>query len=1016
MYYFKHILFLAVSLTFFFTGVNAQVKEFTHPEILSFENSTNPAIAGEGSKIALSNKHYKHLGNSLRWNWDKPNAPIYIKQPINYLSQNPNPKETSLSTFIFWIYNPKAILTGKLKFEFLKQGKVCSWFEYGINFSGWSGAWLIFNRDMQGIPEEGMDELRITAPDTASGEIFLDHIILSSFQDVRHQTADFQVPYINSGTTSHWLILLKSWGNKFDLPVAIQVSPSEQKSINDIETRLEQLLLPKKQPNIEKLKEQFKAYNLSVHSDGTISGLPIFFERFGEAYANLGGENYAKIYANPMGLRNCVNFIYNLAIAWNNNTNTKEKKELADMFVLMTRHMLDQGFRAGSAMGTLHHLGYSMRNYYPAMFLMRDVLAKEGLDNDIQQAMEWFAGTGEVKLKPTVDGMDIDAFNTRLIGRLSSIMMMKDSPQKVTYLRSISRWIDNGLRFSDGTTGCFKIDGTIFHHRHNYPAYAVGGLDGAVNSVWLLQNSEFEISRQSHENLKFALLTMRKYCNLVTWPLSLSGRHPDGKGKIIPWHYARLAEVGSPDKTEKIDTELAAAYLRLNNGEKNNYSKKFTKAGISPEKAPEGNWGINYSCLAVHRRGNWLATAMGHNRYLWATESYIGANYFGRYLNHGNLQILGSGNPIDMFASGFNQQGWDWNHIPGTTAAVLPMEKLKADIRQVDEVSGYEEMLLSDESFAGAISSKNRNGAFGMKLHEHDKYNGSLRARKSYFFFDNRIVALGSDIESSLPDAPVHTTLFQVFLPEKETTISVNNKNITDFPYTKQFQGGTILLGDGKENFYLVHNGNVSVNKILQHSLDEETCVPTENNFASAIIDHGDTPRNASYEYMVLIQPSEKEKKQYKKSGGYTILQQNRQAHIVRDKTTSTTGYVLFEQGEVNAGNEILSVDRPCLIMTAKENSRQMTISICDPDLHFYEGPADEQYDTNGKRIERSVYSRKWIDNPSAKSTVKIKINGLWHLDTPSDYIKISGKNKQNTFLEVSCQHGITREATLIKD
>ena len=93
-----------------------------------------------------------------------------------------------------------------------------------------------------------------------------------------------------------------------------------------------------------------------------------------------------------------------------------------------------------------------------------------------------------------------------------------------------------------------------------------------------------------------------------------------------------------------------------------------------------------------------------------------------------------------------------------------------------------------------------------------------------------------------------------------------------------------------------------------------------------------------------------------------------------------------------------------------------MTISVCDPDLHFYEGPADEQYDKNGKRIERSVYSRKWIDNPSAKSTIKIKINGTWNLETPSDYIKISGKDTKSTFLEVSCQHGMTREVNLIKD
>ena len=1015
MYYFKHLSLLFMLIPAFF-ATNAQVREFKHPQILSFEESTSPVIAGEGSKVSLSDKHYKHLKSSLLWNWDKPNAQIFIKQPIGYLAQNPNPKETSLSTFIFWVYNPQAITSGKLKFEFLKQGKVCSWFEYGMNFTGWSGAWLIFSRDMQGKPEEGMDELRITAPDTASGELFLDHIILSSFQDVRHQTADFQAPYINPETTSHWLILLKSWGNKFDLPIAEQVSPSEQKSMDDIEKRLKKLLLPKKEFNIDKLRTQFKAYNITENPDGSISGLPVFFERFGEAYANLGGENYAKIYANPMGLRNCVNLMYNLAIEFNNSIDTREKKELADMFILMSRHLLDQGFRAGSAMGTLHHLGYSIRNYYPAMFLMKDVLVEAKLDHDIQQAMEWFAGTGEVKLKPQIYGMDIDAFNTSLIGRLSSIMMMKDSPRKVTYLRSISRWIDNGLRFSDGTMGCFKIDGTIFHHRHNYPAYAIGGLDGAVNSVWLLQNSEFEISRESHENLKFALLTMRKYCNLTTWPLSLSGRHPDGKGKLIPWHYARLAEVGSPDKKEKIDTELAAAYLRLNNGKKSSFSKEFAKAGITPEKAPEGNWALNYSCLAVHRRGEWLATAMGHSRYLWATESYIGANYFGRYLNHGNLQILGSRNPIDMFSSGFNQQGWDWNHIPGTTAAVIPMEDLKADIRQVDDVSGYEEMLLSDEAFAGAISSKNRNGAFGMKLHEHDKYNGSLRALKSYFFFDNRVVALGSNIESALPNAPVHTTLFQVYLPEEYDPIFVNGKRITEFPYEKQLSGEPILLGDGKENYYRVCNGKVTVHKALQNSLDEETCAPTENNFALAAIDHGMTPTDASYEYMVLIHPTKEEKKMYQKSGGYTVLQQDRKAHIVRDKVTATTGYVLFEAGEVNVGNEIVSTDTPCLVMTAKDDKGKMTISVCDPDLHFYEGPADEQYDANGKRIERSVYSRKWIDNPSAISTIKIKLNGLWHLETPSDYIKISEKDSRNTILEISCQHGMTREANLIKD
>ena len=80
--------------------------------------------------------------------------------------------------------------------------------------------------------------------------------------------------------------------------------------------------------------------------------------------------------------------------------------------------------------------------------------------------------------------MDIDAFNTSLMGRMASILMLEDSPYKWAYLKALSRWIDNGFKYVDGTMPCFKSDGSIYHHRKAYPAYAVGGLDGAVNSVF----------------------------------------------------------------------------------------------------------------------------------------------------------------------------------------------------------------------------------------------------------------------------------------------------------------------------------------------------------------------------------------------------------------------------------------------------------------------------------------------------------------------------------------------------
>ena len=92
-----------------------------------------------------------------------------------------------------------------------------------------------------------------------------------------------------------------------------------------------------------------------------------------------------------------------------------------------------------------------------------------------------------------------------------------------------------------------------------------------------------------------------------------------------------------------------------------------------------------------------------------------------------------------------------------------------------------------------------------------------------------------------------------------------------------------------------------------------------------------------------------------------------------------------------------------------------MAISVCDPDLHLYEGKSDDVYDENGKRMERSVYSRTWLNNISAVSEIEIVLNGNWKLAEESAYILIKKVEKEKTTLTVKCQHGFSREAILVK-
>lgn len=957
--------------------------------VLSFENGVCDVKAGKHSCVKVSPLHYKLGSHSLEWTWKRSGEKLTIPGHIPYLKQNPNPKETSISTFVFWVYADRA-MEGSLRFSFRKEGRECCHFDYGLGFTGWRGAWVAFVRDMEGCPEEGMDEIVISAPSgVRRGSLWLDGVIRSAFEDARYHTPDFQAPFINEGTDIHWLVLNKSWNLRLDVPQ----QPLEASDIEDIELvtgRFVSLVTPAKTPKIKDLRKMFEGYGIKENPDGTVTGKPVWFTRYGETFLNLGiPDASASFRKNGQLLRAYNDNLLNLASAWTRTVDASEKEELARMYVMMTRHLLDQGFAAGSAQGTLHHLGYSMRNFYIAPVLMRDVLRKAGLSSEVQKAMEWFSGVGEVKTAPTEPGMDIDAFNTSLMGRMASILMLEDSPYKWAYLKALSRWIDNGFKYVDGTMPCFKSDGSIYHHRKAYPAYAVGGLDGAVNSVWMLRGTALAVSQESHEILRHALLEMRFWCNLRSFPLAMSGRHPDGKGELIPRHYAMLADAGTPDGKSLIDREIASAYLRLVPDERpkeKGWIEKFAAVSLLPETNPQGSRSYGYNCSLSHRCGESLVTFAGHSRYLWAAEIYRGANHYGRYLTHGSMQILCGGAPvIDSFGSGFQVEGWDWCHIPGTTAAQIPMERMKANVLNVDEHSGYEEMLLSDEWFAGGVSHKGLYGAFAMKLHEHDKYNGSLRARKSFFAFGDRIVALGSDLENHLQGSELHTTLFQNTVNENLPTF-VNGGDVSRDDYSAECDAPLTVLKDRFGNAYFVRDARVRVSRGIQHSLHEEADAPTEGLFERAYIFHGtivgrgavagDIYMKDDYEYMVGLNPSDERMDSWSANLPYRVVRKDRSAHIVRDHESGVTACAVFEPGAVDS----LILESSAAMIMYSGDTHRLTLSVCNPDLALYEGEADELFDENGKRIERSVYGRSWIDSHCRPTEVKLKLKGLWEV------------------------------------
>ena len=986
-----------------FSMTDAKVVDFDPGSgVLSFEESVAPAIPGQSSQLAVSGSHSKLGEHSLEWTWKKGGAELHIPGDIPYLPENPNPRETSVSTFVFWVYSPAAI-DGHLRFSFYKGDTECCHFDYRLGFTGWRGSWVAFDRDMEGTPASGMDRVVITAPEECgSGTLYFDGIITSAFEDVRHHTPDWQAPFVNKDTDSHWLVLDRSWNLKLDIAPGNVLTENEKEDLDLIQERFVTLVTNGKKPwKFSKVRDVYESYGISENPDGTIKGKPVFFTRYGETYINLGIKDASRQFGeNGQLLKQANDNLLQFAIAWMHETCPQQKDSIAGMYVMLTRHLLDQGFEAGSGLGTVHHLGYSMRNFYTAPVIMKDVLTEAGLGSKVQAAMEWFSGVGEVKTAPAAPGMDIDAFNTSLMGRTASLVMLEDSPYKVAYMKALSRWVDNGFRYADGLNPCFKSDGTVMHHRKAYPAYATGGFDGAVNAVWMLHGTGFAISETSHGILKDALLEMRFYCDRESFPLAMSGRHPDGKGALIPRQYALLADAGSPDGKEAIDRDLASAYLRF--GGDGELGKKFTDAGIRAEKAPEGCHAYGYNCSMSHRRGEWLVTFAGHSRYLWAAEIYNGANLYGRYLTHGSMQIMADPEEhVSAAGSGYQVDGWDWCHIPGTTAADIPMEKMLANVLNVDEFSGYEEMLLSDEWFAGGVTHKGKDGAFAMKLHEHDKYNGSLRGLKSYFAFGDRIVALGSGLENSLEGSGLHTTLFQNALQDSTEAD------------TSRISGSLVQLSDRFGNAFIVKDADIVYTKGLQHSFHEETAEPTEGWFEKAYIRHGEIVKDGRYEYMAIIHASPERVEEYMKALPYEVVRCDSSAHIVFDKETGTKALAVF--GGIGDGDdEIIKAASPSMIMYSVDNG-MMTLSVSNPDLALYSGPSDEIFDEDGKRVERSIYGREWVNNHCADTYVTVTLDGNWSIaDKGSSTVRVKMQGYR-TELVFTTGEARTEEIKLLK-
>ncbi|MGW5489442.1 chondroitinase family polysaccharide lyase [Streptosporangium sandarakinum] len=967
------------------------------PPVFLLETAVPPQFtAGPGSALTISDRAAICGHHSLRWEHGDRSV-ITVRAPLRFAPDPYRPLDDqawqgTVDTFSVWIFNETPV-DDVVRFEFGRGDRTDAWFEFRLGFTGWRTAWVRYDYDMRGRPHPGMDTLRIIAP-RRTGVLHLDQLILNAPLRPDAPCRDAQVPDIaaegDDYDAQHWQAL-----HLFDRLLAgarMDTSPpsaEETASLRALTARYrdEYLLTPVKvdDASVAALTAQVTAYGVpGATSTGT--GRPVFSYQTQIHPAAIAAE--LKAFADPVALGAYTDLMRSLALA-HASAGPAHRPALAALYVRMTAHLRDQGWTWGSCQGTIHHLGYNVRGYYDSVYLMRDVLREAGLFEGVRADLTWLCGFGRVFRDRThrqAHCSVMDILNTTLRGMLAAALLRDTDAERIAWLRALLDWLNWALLPTAGIQDGLKVDGAVFHHVGFFPDYVRDGFTGLAPLVYVLSGGVFRLADEPHSWLKRALLAMRVYANRNHWPISISGRNPSGLTALSPVPYQWMAISGTPGGSGDVDPELAAAFLRLlpaaPTAAQRKVAERLAARGVTAEAAPTGNWAVNYAALAVHRRDEWQVTVRGHNRYLWSTEIYEGANWYGRYNTYGQIQVLHRGNPIGNAASGYVQQGWDWNRRPGATTVHLPLDELKGDL-----TGAIEEMLLTDSRFGGAHTIDGRNGMFAMELREHPKYEGSHRALKSVFLFDDRIVAVGTGIGNDSRHE-TETTLFQTHLAARTDPTHVGAAEpVTAFPYTAAPDiAPRWLLDDKGVGYYLAPGQRIGLARSAQTSRDNATEAPTTGDFATAWIRHGVSPRDGGYEYAMVVGATPERMAVFAAAmddpaaAPYTVLRADTVAHVVRDRATGITGYAVFAPLK-DAEGPVREVDTPSMVLVRADGDDGLALAVCDPDLRLYGGIDPDQYEQGRYVGHYSPWSRPWLTSPSHPHLMRVTLRGRWRAD-----------------------------------
>ncbi|NWK55096.1 hypothetical protein HW115_05710 [Verrucomicrobiaceae bacterium N1E253] len=905
------------------------------PDVESFEGKSLPAyVTSEKSSIELSSEHIQDGKQSLKWTLQNGASLKFATGPLGNVNVYTGYGGYSRSSLTLPVKLTGLSKTAKLTVEFRAGDEAAGHYDIPFAHVGWQQlvhhyTWHTKIKWTKGNLRSKLDNIVIRASGIeGSTHAYFDAIRFNHPRDFR----DARNP------------VLQAWApKKPNFTGKPNPGPEELAKLQTLETFFTPR--PNTGASAKHWQNEIKRINQRIEKESLGHGNPIsknLGHYFG--FLNLIADRYAT----------CPSPEY--------------KNQFAKQFITINHWMQEQGLVVNGSCGKANN--YVGRTYVDAVTKAREALAKDGSLQRSLAYIKWSYHYDDRFFRPGKKGeesdfgigqvVSMDYLHNEARRMLQIALMHRDTTERFHHVNHFRTVLSNQI------TASIKPDGSLFHHGFHYFAYGTMGMNSISGTLLELSKAGLPVSRPALDAIKLGIMRMRWYSGGDTVMLALCGRHPSGTQRIPAEAFLKLAQAYAPYLEGKWDPEMVAAYLRFRPAKA--VEKRFH--GYQQESHPHGHVSMPYAGLGLHRRSHWLAGVKGFSQYVSAGESYANANRFGMYLSNGFLEIHSHPRPLpSVHGSGtLPDQGWNWCALDGTTSIHAPLSNIANGNGTRIERSGG--------SFNGGLSHDGRNGLFVLNLdspmqahrcREKGSKGGPFKARKSWFFFDQHIICLGTGIQTDQIQYPVRTTLFQKHLNGEHTTTIANAETITLGEKTniRSFPKGHATFTDPYGNGYIVRNSDpIQLTVGQQQSRSGYDKVDTQGAYATAWIDHGPNPKNAQYEYVILPQTNEEELQTFAKQlkvsdpAPYQVLHQSQQAHVVYHRSSNTIGYAIFETPTTDqpepwlSKGPLASVSQTCLVMI-EENEQQVIVSLTDPNIR-----PKEKTPTNIRITLRGTLSR----------------------------------------------------------